>query len=260
MRGGGAHRIEGEVVEHDHLGTGCECFVELAHVLHFNFDTQAGMGGAQRADGGCDRTGSSNVVFLDQDGIEQTHAMVHTTADTHCVFLCTAEPRHGLARVEDAGAGCAQGSDIATGKRGSTRQGLQKIKCAAFASDDGARRTMQATHHIVRLEIGAFGVVPVHSDRCINVPEHAVEPWRTGQHRRLSTQHACTAYTLCRNQAGGDIAAANIFLEGIAHGGVDIGGKFESEWCAGHDENYPMAADRVTAMRLGAVRRMRDQR
>ena len=41
-----------------------------------------------------------DMVFFDQEGVEQPDPMVVATATMHRVFLCYAQPRDGLARVQ----------------------------------------------------------------------------------------------------------------------------------------------------------------
>jgi hypothetical protein len=49
-----------------------------------------------------DRTGRHDVIFLDEDSVEQPHAMIVAAADAHRVFLRRAQSRNGLAGVEQA--------------------------------------------------------------------------------------------------------------------------------------------------------------
>jgi hypothetical protein len=42
------------------------------------------------------------VVFLDQEGVEQAHAVVVAAAAAHGVLLRLAQARQGLARIEEA--------------------------------------------------------------------------------------------------------------------------------------------------------------
>ena len=67
--------------------------------------------------------------------------MILRAAAARRVFLCEAQSRHRLARVENPGAGARHRLDIATGGARGGREGLQKIERGTLAGEDGARWT-----------------------------------------------------------------------------------------------------------------------
>jgi hypothetical protein len=56
----------------------------------------------------CDRIADSanrgEMIFLDQVGVEQADPMIAAAAAQHSVFLCDAQLRNGLARIQDTAA------------------------------------------------------------------------------------------------------------------------------------------------------------
>ena len=83
------------------------------------------------------------MVFLDQDGIEQTDAVIVPTAAADGVFLCEPKPGYRFPGVEYP-AGCARhGSYVIRGYGRGRRQQLQKVKCRSLRSK---YRTGRAGH------------------------------------------------------------------------------------------------------------------
>src|SRR6266446_6630457 len=69
-----AHRIEGEIIEHGDIGAGGNGLLQFGQIFDFDLDRDssgAALGGGYR---GGDRTRGHDVIFLDEDSIEQAHA------------------------------------------------------------------------------------------------------------------------------------------------------------------------------------------
>ncbi|MNJ56847.1 hypothetical protein D3C77_524110 [compost metagenome] len=108
--------------------------LELFETFHFNFHRLAGgdlVGGIDRLG---DATAGSDVVFLDQEGIEQTDAMVVTAAASDGVLLCQAQARQGLAGVEQFDLGIGDFVRKKLCMRGHARKHLQEVQGATLAA------------------------------------------------------------------------------------------------------------------------------
>ena len=84
---GFAHCLQREIVEHGDIGAGGDGLLQFGQILDFDLDRDssgAALGGGYR---GGDRTRGHDVIFLDEDSIEQAHAVVVTAADAHRVLL-----------------------------------------------------------------------------------------------------------------------------------------------------------------------------
>ena len=68
--------------------------------------------GARPLDGVADAARRGDVVVLDQDGVEESHAVVGDAAGGGGHFLQQAQAGRGLARIEHAAAGARHGVGV----------------------------------------------------------------------------------------------------------------------------------------------------
>ena len=81
-------------------------------VFDFYFNQDIGGGVARALQCGGNASGGLDVVFLDQDGIEQADTMVHATAAGNRIFLRVAKARNRFARVQQFHAGTVDCGNI----------------------------------------------------------------------------------------------------------------------------------------------------
>src|SRR3569832_346947 len=100
------------------------------------------------------------MVFLDQHGVVQTHAMVVAAAAAYRVLLRAAQAGQGLARVEhmDASAGDSLGETVREGR--GAAESLQKIECGALAGELAAGGAAQRALNLVGRDEGAVAYLP----------------------------------------------------------------------------------------------------
>src|ERR1035441_5204553 len=82
------------------LGAGIERLVEFGAGADFDFDIEGG--GANSLDGVADSAGGGDVIVFDEDGVEESHAVVGDAACGRRGFFERAQPRGGLAGIENA--------------------------------------------------------------------------------------------------------------------------------------------------------------
>src|SRR5690606_27083620 len=81
-----AHRVEREVVEHDAIGVSVQRFSELRQGLDFDLERSVWRDLLGRAYRGRDAADGRDVIFLDQDRVEQTDTMILATAAAYGVL------------------------------------------------------------------------------------------------------------------------------------------------------------------------------
>ena len=89
------------------VGAGFERLVQFGAGAHFDLDGQAGRTGALERRPHA--AGGGDVVVLDQDGVEEAHAVVGDAAGRGGGFFQRAHARRGLARIEHAARGAGHG-------------------------------------------------------------------------------------------------------------------------------------------------------
>ena len=83
-------------------------------------------------DGIRDASCKIHVVILEQDHVEETDTMVHTTTYLHGLLFEHTHARGGLAGVEYAGVGTLQALHILVGHRGDTTHTLHDVQHEAL--------------------------------------------------------------------------------------------------------------------------------
>ena len=89
-----------EVIEKQFRGARGESFVEFLFRAHFYFDRKSERGGG--AQSRRYSTGRGNVIVLNQNGIEETDAMIGHATSRSGLLLRHPQTGRGLARIEDA--------------------------------------------------------------------------------------------------------------------------------------------------------------
>jgi hypothetical protein len=130
-----------EVIEEDDVGAGGEDGGDLGEGVYLDFDGEIG-GGFFRAGNGAgeivERAEEGEVVVLEHDAVEETEAVIPATAAGHGVFFQHAPAGRGLARIQEAGAGFAEGVGVAAGLGGDAAEALEEIEGYAFGREEDA--------------------------------------------------------------------------------------------------------------------------
>ena len=132
-----------------------------------------------------DRAGRGDVVFLDQDRVEQADAMIRAAAAAHGVFLREPQPRDRLARVEDAAPGARDGLDVSAGQRRGCGKRLQEVERSSFTGEQCARGAVDRAELLVGTHALAIVCRPGHTDSRVDLAKHFVEPRPRRRARRL---------------------------------------------------------------------------
>ena len=125
-----------QVVEQQPAGAGIQRLAQFFAGADFDFDGQAA--GARPLDGVADAARRGDVVVLDQDGVEESHAVVGDAAGGGGHLFQEAQAGRGLARVEHAAFGARHGVGITARRGGHAAEPLEKIQRHALAFEQGA--------------------------------------------------------------------------------------------------------------------------
>ena len=128
------------------------------------------------------------MVFLQHQRIKQRQSVIDAAANGHRVFLCHAQPRQGLAGVQNPGAGTAHGIHILRSDSGSARQGLQEVERGALGADQGAAAAVQRGDERAFGQPCAFVAVPINAHSGVEGAMGGVKPRPPRQHARFLAQ------------------------------------------------------------------------
>jgi len=94
------HVVQCKIIQHDNVGSRLQCFLQFTKGFDFHFHRLARrlLSGALHRN--ADTSTSRDVVFLDQESIVKSEAMIETSANSDSVFLCTAQTGNGFAGVD----------------------------------------------------------------------------------------------------------------------------------------------------------------
>ena len=149
-------QLRGEIVEHDAVHASCgEHFVDVFERTHFAFDRnvlafclEIGFGSFDgRADAAC----KVYVVVLQQNHVEQSHAVILTAADLDGHLVQYAHARGGFARVENFGMQVFDlvGIDGCLGRHAA--HALHDVQQDAFGLQQGLEPSRNVEGHVARL-------------------------------------------------------------------------------------------------------------
>ncbi len=140
--GDGFFELSGsEVIEEDDVGAGGEDGGDLRESIDLDFDGEIGGGFFGAGDGGgeiVERAEEGEVVVLEHDAVEEAEAVIPAATAGDGVFFQHAPAGGGLARIEKAGAGLAEGGGVAAGLRGDAGEALEEVEGDAFGGEEDA--------------------------------------------------------------------------------------------------------------------------
>jgi hypothetical protein len=155
-----------------------------------------------------DASGGGDVVVLDQDCVEEAHAVIGDASGGGGALFEGAQSGGGLARVEHAALCAGHGVGVLARQRGDAAKALEEIERDALALKQRARI---AFHGGERFPGRAPVAIVLQQD---DVVEHLIEHFGSGEYERLARDKgsAC-AQSFGDAGAAGDITRADIFLE-----------------------------------------------
>ena len=211
----------GEVVEEEALCAAGEGFVEFGAGADFDF----GGLGLDTFEGGTDATGGGDVIVLDEDGVVQTKTVVGDAAGRGGLFLEQAEAGGGFAGIEDADAGAFDGADVARGEGGDTGEALEEVECDAFAGQERARGTFDVGDGVAGGEMVAIvGSEFEEADAAAEVIDDRQDDG-AGENEVLAGEEGTGGLGVSGDAGvGGDIARADVFVEGAGDSFAEPGG------------------------------------
>ena len=109
---------------------------ELLEILHFDLHGHLRAGRAGRRDRLRNRARRHDVVLLDQDSVEEPDAVIPAAADAHRIFLRRAQPREGLAGIEQPASRALDPLGVGMGGGRRAGQKLQEIERRPFSGQE----------------------------------------------------------------------------------------------------------------------------
>lgn len=102
---------------------------------------------------------------------------------------------------------------------------MQEIQGAALGRKQRAGIGEDRTEYLLGCDALAVGGAPGDFGTGIEFPDAAVEPVPAAEYAGLAGYHGGPRHALVRNQAGGEVAGANVFGEGAGDVAGDFCGK-----------------------------------
>ncbi len=209
--------IGGEVVEEQMGSAGRQGLFDLGEGFDLDLHQQTASQGTGGVEGGGDGARRQDMVFLDEDGIMQSQAVVVTTATAHGVFLGQPQARDGLAGVEEAHRQIGDGKSIPAGAGGGAREGLEEVHGGALSGEKGAGGALHPAQAIAGANLITIGYQPVDSDAAVELTEGLFEPGPATDDRLLTGDKFHPRSLVRRQEGGGAIPATEILGQGGAN-------------------------------------------
>jgi hypothetical protein len=187
--------------------------------LDLYFDQYISVQILRSSQGGCDAASASDVIFLDQNGIEQANPVIRATAAGDRVFLCESKARYRLARVQYSSTGSFDCLDVEGRGRCCCRQSLQEIQRRPFARQQGACRADQFADNIVSFCRLTIADVPVNDHGFIQLREDFIYPGVPAENEGLPRDDACPDNFISINKGCREIATTDILGERAGNAG-----------------------------------------
>ena len=165
------------------------------------------------------------MVFLDQDGVPQRQAVIAAATGPDCVFLGDAQAGQGLAGIDDLRLGTGDGVGVGADLAGDGGKQLQEVEGAALGGEQGAAVAFDFAQQLVGGDAVTIGAVPGDRGGRVAAAHAFVEPGRATQYARLAADHRGLDQPFAGNQAGGQVAGADILGQGSGDVAVDFFGQ-----------------------------------
>ena len=139
-----------EIIEQQMRSAAGERFVELGAGANFDLDRNIGM--LQQHPKPRARLPRRDVIVLDENRVEEAHAVVRYAAGARRHFLQVAQARGGLAGIENAAGGTFHRVDVSAPQGRDAAQMLQKIERDSFAREQHAGAAVDSRYFLARFQ------------------------------------------------------------------------------------------------------------
>jgi hypothetical protein len=217
----GAGCIQIEVVEQGNVGAPGDRFFELRQGFHLDLQGAVGVQLPGPFDGSPDAARGGNMVFLDQERVEQADPMVVAATAAHRVLLGQAQARNGLTGIEQPGCGAADEIGVAGGPGRGARQQLDEIQHGALGGQQRSCRPPQGEQNLIGLHPITVCHREVHRDGGVELRGGFPYPRRAAEHSWLTRDHPRFGMRIGSDQLGADVAAADVLGQRGSHVGAD---------------------------------------
>ena len=146
--------------------------------------------------------------------------MIAAATGTHRVFLRDAQAGQGLAGIDHLRPGAGDGVGVDTGLAGHRREQLQEIQRAALGGQQGAGIAFDFAEQLIGDDPVAVGDMPGDVSAGVEAGNAFVKPGRAAKYACFPGNHRGLDPALVGNQAGGQVADADI----LGQRGVNIAG------------------------------------
>ena len=214
---------QGEIVQQHDIRAGLYGLLQFGFA--FNLDLYAPAQGLRLAHGLSDRAYGVDVIFLEQDGVVQSHAVIRAAAAGHRVSLRRAQAGQGLARVQQPGFRALEGIRVLADESGRAGQQLQKIEGGALSAQERLRRAGQPADNLAGGKRGAIPNAPVDFHPLVELFEGLVEPGGAAEDGGLPNQHRGLARLIVRQQPRRQVARPQVLVQGPPHHAGEVGGQ-----------------------------------
>jgi hypothetical protein len=151
--------------------------------------------------------------------------VIGDTSGSGRLFFEQAKAGGGFAGIEDADAGAFDSADVARGQGGDAGEPLEEVEGDAFAGEERARRTFDVGDGRPGGEmVAVVGAEFEEADTAAEVIDDGQDDG-AGENEILAGEEGAGGLRVSRDAGvGGDIAGADVFVEGAGDGFAEPGG------------------------------------
>lgn len=161
------------------------------------------------------------MIFLDQERIVETDAVILAAAAKHSILLSGAQAGEGLAGVEDGDVATGYRVRVAAGGGGGAHECLQEVQGGTFSGEDLAGVAAEGAEGSVRGEPITVGHMPFQF-HVAQLPEYLICPGDAAHDGLFAGDDGGGAGAVGIDQLGGDIPVADVFFQREGHVPGDV--------------------------------------
>ena len=162
------------------------------------------------------------MVFLDQNCIVQTQAMIAAAAALDGVFLCQTQAGKCFSGINDLRPGVGNGVSILPCLGRYARKQLQKCQCLTLACGQGPRRAFNFAQKLVGNDPVAVGGCPDDRNSGVESGEAVFKPCSATQHSVFAGDNRGASDGIVSNQLSREIAATDVRGQGDSNIALDF--------------------------------------
>jgi hypothetical protein len=158
------------------------------------------------------------VVVLQQDPVEQAHAVILRAPHGGGVLVEAAPARQRLARVDDAGAAAPNALGEAPRQRRHAARAGEEVECGSLAGEKGAQRARHERQRLARSGRRALRGAGLEADVGLDLPEDGQRDRQAADHQILARlDDGATSAVGLHGQRAGEVARADVFGQRETH-------------------------------------------